>query len=110
MTLSVNGPVFKLAGIGKFAPQISEDGGRKLFTGFNIAGYFPLVGLITGIFRIKFGAQAHNESGQVAAVKLAAKVFIVRGIMECLGLGILCAPVDIGCSLARLVREHRDAR
>jgi hypothetical protein len=104
--IDLNGPVLGTFGIGKFDPGLSEEGCRDTSL-LNVAGYIPLIGLITGIYRAIIGVAALNQEDP--DTRACGIVFVVRALVECLGLGIIfCAPVDIGCSLARLVREHLD--
>jgi hypothetical protein len=106
MALELNGPVLGTLGIGKFSNDFDESS-RTIHSLANIGGYIPIIGLITGIFRIIFGV--HGLGCADENVRAASKVMICRGILESLGLGILMAPVDIGCSLARLVKDHNEA-
>jgi hypothetical protein len=106
MSLDLDGPYLWPHGIGKFSSGVPTGVaiGRSIC---NIAGYFPLVGIITGIFRIVFGFVGLEDPHE--PTRTSSKVVMIRGIIEILGAGSLFAVVDVGCSIARLVREHRDA-
>jgi hypothetical protein len=107
VNLQLDGPVLKSFGIGKFSS--SDQDFSKIVTAFNLVGTIPLVGIISGIFRFAIAKTILNDPDTNSDGRTGAKVLIVRGILECLGVGILLTPVDIGCSLARLVRDHRKA-
>jgi hypothetical protein len=105
MSFDLDGPLFGSFGIGKFGPWASDEECRS-FSEANTAGYLPILGLLPGTFRLVVGVPYYRDEN--STLRIVSRVFIVRGIVECLGAGIFFAPIDIGCSLARLVREYRD--
>ncbi len=110
MCLSLDGPVLLGCGIGNFGKTIrkSVDADEmSLFLSLtNIGGYIPLIGIISGIAHIMLGEIIVHEPDASPDERTSGRVFIIRGLLEILGVGGVLAPIDIGCSIARLVREH----
>jgi hypothetical protein len=132
--MSLDGPILKCFGFGKFDPISAEE--RELLldapaglsdivetslsstekensvahTITNFIGYLPLVGIIAGVAHFILGKDLLDnprtlKPKSLANRKISAVTYILRGIVECLSLGALLAPFDFGCSAARLVRD-----
>jgi hypothetical protein len=85
----------------KIDPQVGEKEKLKSATNvvnaLNIAGYFPITGLITGIIRFK-ASYYGREREEYRKFNYA---LIGRGIVECLGAGILLFVIDIIVTIGR---------
>jgi hypothetical protein len=61
-----------------------------------LLGYIPIIGIFTGLFKIWLGTyiDRHPKKG-VTNISKITHAFILRGVAEICGLGILMLPVDI---------------
>jgi hypothetical protein len=96
---------FSFYGIGTFRSEVQPDATETSM--MNVGGYLPVVGTVIGLARI---AQLKEGRKNHSIPKLALVGLGIRCVLEMLGIALLLAPIDIGCSLARLVRNHIDAR
>ncbi len=105
MYLDLDGSALISFGFRRLGNSTDEDE-NSLFTAFNvlnIAGYLPLAGIISGVYRLALGREGLKTQDNEA--RTFGKVMIARGILECLGVGAVLAPADVGCTAARLVRD-----
>ena len=74
-----------------------------------IAGYMPGIGALAALIH-SIGAVGLLHKGTTPKErkenKAIATVLFVRAAFEVVGIGILLAPLDIGCTLARQVRAY----
>ena len=89
-------------GLGKFDVEAGTKW-RSTLTIANILGYFPLTGIISGVFHAVFGIAFCFDKDLHAA----GRILIVRGILEILGVGCLCFPVDIVCTALRVMKSSK---
>lgn len=80
-----------------FKPQVpvivTEDEHKKrimVSNAFKIAGYFPVIGTAVGVTRLILAGKAMQSHD----TNINPSYWVVRGIIETLGLGILLLPVD----------------
>jgi hypothetical protein len=99
MTSIINGPTLGTAGVGKFYEGV-DLGGRAACTALNIAGWIPGPSIVSGAVRTLAGLRI--LSGRSRSKKRLGTTWIVRGIAEMCCLGFVLAPVDIGCTAARI--------
>ena len=100
----INGPVLGTAGVVKFHEDVGG-AGQVACTTLNVVGWIPVASIVTGAIRSVVGAHmVANNSSQ--SKKMLGKAWIARGISEMCCVGFVMAPVDIGCSAARAVRDQ----
>jgi hypothetical protein len=118
--LLLEGPLFQTVGIGRFSDEITKElitypdlNGMEKRRGWLIvacaAGYIPIVGAISGIVLMILGIRqivAKNDINRI----IEGWTVLFRGVLSTLGVGILMAPFDIGVSIARMVRDHQNAK
>lgn len=81
--------------------------GLVMRNGVKIAGYIPLIGIITGSFRIYQAVIGYkNETNHDTADKKRLARHITRGAVEALGCGILLAVVDASITVKRHAKEE----
>jgi hypothetical protein len=103
MSTVINGPVLGTAGVGKFHEDIGSTG-RVGCTTLNVVGWIPVASIVSGAIRSVVGARIiANSTSQ--SKKMLGKAWVARGITEMCCVGIVLAPLDIGCSAARMVEE-----
>ena len=73
---------------------IDNDRGARSINILNAVGYIPVLGIITGIFRIAIGVWVEEDASKRA-------IFIGRGITELVGCGILFLIPDLIASIGR---------
>jgi hypothetical protein len=109
MSLDLDGPVLTSFRLGSWEAGrgAGTDTEMSLMGNLSyIAGYIPVIGIIAGLFHIVVGRSLQTE--EEAESRAFGRVWVVRGILEILGVGILLAPIDIGCTIARFVRDFLD--
>ena len=99
-TFSLDGPLLTPFQLGE---DISTSG-MYLLTLSYVVGYIPVVGIISAIFHAILGADLLRKGG--TCTKVCGGLYLVRAGFEAVGLGALLAPLDIGCTLARLLRNY----
>ena len=102
-----------LNGPGAVTFQLFEDvrTHHGLITFTYICGYIPLAGSFVAIYHVAHGVRLWNAGDSDRIKKyncINAKALWVRAGLEFVGLGALMAPLDIGFTLARLVRACID--
>ena len=102
----LNGPILGTSGVGKFHQQIGI-AGRTAITVLNVVGWIPGASIISGAIRNVVGVFILSKSG--SSNKVLGKVWIARGVSEMCCVGILLAPIDIGCSAARSIKRQKGA-
>ena len=102
MSSIINGPVLGTAGVVKFEGNFST-AGRAACTTLNVVGWIPCASIVSGAVRSIVGLHLLSKSGSPSK-KALARTWIARGISEMCGLGLLLAPIDIGCTAARCIR------
>ncbi len=107
MSKIINGPVLGTAGVVKFHDHIGT-AGQVACTALNVVGWIPCASIVSGAVRSLVGLRILSKS-KSASKKTLAKTWIARGISEMCGLGIILAPIDIGCTAVRCCQAQRVA-
>lgn len=83
---------------------------KKNITYLNVAGYIPLIGIISGIYRASvFGRALYQGPGEESeSERIFYRVMFARGIFESVSCGALLLPVDLTITLIRETRFCRE--
>ncbi|MEZ5315337.1 MAG: hypothetical protein R3E91_03905 [Chlamydiales bacterium] len=79
---------------------IKDEKAALFVNGFNLGGYFPIIGLYTGGVRLY--STLSNQGRWFRAPWQFRSLQIIRGTIECLGCGIIFLVIDV---LATIFRE-----
>jgi hypothetical protein len=107
MSIVNTSPFLGPMGVWNFGDGEEEEVGHSYrMSAINIAGWFPVVNIISGIAAVILGVRCFREAESSDEKKFAAAI-IARGILQICQLGFLFAPVDLVCSVIRSYRERK---